>query len=587
MDDFPRAVALHREGRLDEAAALYEAILESDPGHAEAAHHLSLLLCSRGSLDRAEELARKGVVLEPASGRALAHLGSVLLALGHPGEALGFLEAALSIDPSRADVLNNLGAALRSAGRLDEALENFKRALELSPAYADARFNLAGLLTKCERYAESIPQYELLLESSPHSAQAHYALGQALWKADRSDEALEQFEQTIAIDPAFTNAYAAKANVLTESGQFAEAVAALERAIDLEPDRGEFYRFLAEVRPSAVTAQHLGALEDLARKNSSLSDDMRIDANFALGKIYANAGDRVRSLDHLIVANAHKRRFIEYDEYDTLESFHRIAATFDADFLASRRGCSDASSTPIFIFGMPRSGTTLIEQVLASHPNVYGAGELSLFSDIATAVLADGATISPAGMRDAPCARLREVGRRYVDALTQLAPAFLRITDKMPANFTHAGLIHMVLPNARMIHAMRDPVDTCMSCFGHYFAGGQPWAYDLAELGRYYRGYATLMEHWRTVLDDAAMLEVRYEDVVEDVEAQARRIIAYCGLEWDDGCLQFHKTERRVKTASATQVRQPIYRTSVRGWRDHEHTLQPLIQALGQRYGAR
>lgn len=230
---------------------------------------------------------------------------------------------------------------------------------------------------------------------------------------------------------------------------------------------------------------------------------------------------------------------------------------------------------------MPRSGTTLIEQILASHPHVFAAGELTQFEDAANAVLSPGGPIRPEAMIAADCDRLREIARRYVEALAALAPpGTARITDKMPANVRFAGLIHTILPNARMIHARRNAVDTCMSIFSIHFAGEQPWAYDLAELGRYYRAYERLSQHWRAVLGSDAMLEVNYEDVVDDLETQARRIVAFCGLDWDAACLEFYKTNRQVKTASATQVRRPIYRTSVNRARDYGDLLKPLLDAL-------
>jgi tetratricopeptide (TPR) repeat protein len=580
MAEFDQALAFHRAGRLGEAARIYQRILEQDPSDLEACYHLSILFWGQGALDGALELARQAALLDERSARGQAHLGGILLALDRPAEAIPHLGSALALQPDRADALNNMGVALRATDRLEESLPYFARAVELAPNYADARFNLAGALAKRERFEESIPHYKLLLQDHPASAQFHYALGQALWKSDHYEAAFQEFDRTIELEPGFAPAHAAKANALTESGRFEEAVPALREAIRLAPERAEYYRFLADVAPSAISFEHAAALESLARNEDGLGDDERIEVHFALAKIYAAAGERDGSLVQLILANTHKRRFVSYDESETLASFERIAATFNGQFLKSQEGCSSSSTLPVFIFGMPRSGTTLIEQILASHPNVYGAGELPFFADIAERVLSSGRAISPGEMQTVSCERLRDIGERYVAELMRFAPpGTVRVTDKMPANFTHAGLIRMVLPNARLIHAIRDPLDTCMSCFSHYFAGGQPWAYDLAELGRYYRGYARLMDHWRSVLG-GAMLEVRYEDVVDDLETQARRIVAYCGLEWDDACLEFHKTERKVKTASATQVRRPIYRTALRGWRGCEDRLAPLLGAL-------
>jgi tetratricopeptide (TPR) repeat protein len=530
-------------------------------------------------LERALDEALGAVAAQPASPAAHARAGAVLAALGRSQEALGYLDRALVLDSRLPEALNNRGAVLRALDRLDEALACFEGALAVAADYADARYNLAGTLVKCERYKEAIPHYERLLAQRPGTGEVHAAYGKLLWKSGRLNEAIASFRRAIDIDPAFADVRADLGNALTEAGFVDEAAAELKRAIELAPNRADFYRFLAETQPSAISPENVAALESLLR-DESLSDDNRIEANFALGKIHSSTHP-LRSIDHLLRANAAKRRFVTYDEHDTLESFRRIAQTFDAAFLDSRRGCSDDSELPIFIFGMPRSGTTLIEQILASHPRVFAAGELTQFEDAANAVLSVRGTIRPDAMLAAECDRLREIARRYVEALATLAPpGTARITDKMPANVRFAGLIHTILPNARMIHARRNPVDTCMSIFSIHFAGEQPWAYDLGELGRYYRAYERLSQHWRAVLAPNAMLEVNYEDVVDDLETQARRIVAFSGLDWDPACLEFYKTKRQVKTASATQVRRPIYRTSLNRARDFGEHLKPLLDAL-------
>jgi hypothetical protein len=264
---------------------------------------------------------------------------------------------------------------------------------------------------------------------------------------------------------------------------------------------------------------------------------------------------------------------------------------FSADLIKSKSGGGDPSPVPIFVVGMPRSGTTLIEQIIASHPMVHGAGELQTFNDVVLTVRGpDGATLPyPDFVTALDPAALRQIGARYVALLRELAVGrseaekaggAQRVTDKMPSNYYFVGLIHLALPNAKIIHSMRDPVDTCVSCFSKLFSAEQNHTYDLAELGSYYRRYDRLMGHWRRVLPAGSFLDVRYEEVVDDLENQARRIIAHCGLPWDDRCLAFHKTERPIRTASATQVRKPIYRNAVGRWRVYEDQLGPLLNAL-------
>jgi len=250
--------------------------------------------------------------------------------------------------------------------------------------------------------------------------------------------------------------------------------------------------------------------------------------------------------------------------------------------LRKKAGAGDPSTVPIFVVGMPRSGTTLIEQVLASHARAFGAGELVDLDHVVAALRStNGAqTAFPEVVTEMTSEALRQAGSRYVERISSAVPNMERIVDKMPMNFRFIGLIYFALPNAKIIHVRRDPVDTCFSCYSLLFTGTQSYAYHLAELGRYYRAYEGLMEHWRQVLPHGLMLEVHYENVVNDLEGEARRIIDYCDLPWDDACLRFHETRRAVQTASAAQVRQPVHRLSIGRWRPYRRMLQPLLEAL-------
>ena len=271
-----------------------------------------------------------------------------------------------------------------------------------------------------------------------------------------------------------------------------------------------------------------------------------------------------------------------YHEAADQQFFRLIAKTFDAGLVERFAGAGDPSPVPIFVLGMPRSGSTLVEQILASHPQIHAAGEMTNLDRVVRS-LRD--TVGRP-IRFPQCAggfdteSLRRIGQAYLASLPPLPEGKTRITDKLPSNFIYVGLIRMILPNARIIHTVRDPVDTCVSCFSRLFGAGHAYCYDLAELGRYYRAYHELMAHWRAVLPAGSMLDVAYEDVVGDLETQARRLIDYCGLPWDDRCLSFHTTSRTVSTASNLQVRRPLYRSSVQRWRRYEAHLQPLLTEL-------
>jgi Sulfotransferase family len=273
---------------------------------------------------------------------------------------------------------------------------------------------------------------------------------------------------------------------------------------------------------------------------------------------------------------------VTYDEAAAFALFDRIEATFTPALIRAKSGGGDQTKTPIFVIGMPRSGTTLVEQILASHPAVHGAGELKTLNDVVHSVrdAAGNALPYPESVPALDGAALRQIGRHYLAEVMKLAPAGKRVTDKMPSNYYLVGLIHLALPNAKIVHCMRDPIDTCVSCFSKLFTGEQVHTYDLVELGRYYRRYERLMAHWRRVLPKGRILDMCYEDVVADLEAQARRLIDHCELPWDDRCLDFHKTDRPVRTASATQVRRPIYNSAIGRWRVYQEELKPLLAAL-------
>jgi hypothetical protein len=304
--------------------------------------------------------------------------------------------------------------------------------------------------------------------------------------------------------------------------------------------------------------------------------------HFALGKAFDDLGQHERSFRHLRDGNALKRAGLAYQEKEVLLLLERIRTAFTPELMQQKYGEGHHSDVPVFVVGMPRSGTTLVEQILASHSKVYGAGEIETFYQaIAKFRSRNGAAAEfPDFVQAMSPEALRDLGSDYIQLTKSAAPSAERIVNKLPLNFKYVGLIHLALPQARVIHICRNPLDTCFSCFSLLFTGAQSFSYDLGELGRYYRGYAAVMDHWRNVLPRGVMIEVQYEDLIADLEGQARAIVDHCGLPWEDSCLAFHQTKREVKTASSVQVREPLYRTSIGRWRPYEKFLQPLIQAL-------
>jgi Flp pilus assembly protein TadD len=477
--------------------------------------------------------------------------------------------------------LCNEAFAHHGEGRLAAAIERYERMLTLKPDMPVIRNNLGHALAELGKPESAIGEYRRAIELKPDYAQALCNWGAALLQLDRFDEAEAKFRRAIAVNSGLAGAHHNLGLILKERGRLDQARRAAKRAIRLAPRNTSYYENLATVRPFEAGDRYLKALETLQRDRASLSAQDLVHLHFALACAYQDTGNADAAFAQLLAGNRLKREHIAYDEAATLARMDRVRELFSADFIAKRQGAGSPSPRPVFIIGMPRSGTSLIEQILASHSAIHGAGELTVF-DRTTGALGAALPESPSFPDMAlrmSAEHFRTLGASYVEQIAQRAPAASRIVDKMPGNFLFAGLIHLALPNATIIHAVRNPLDTCVSCFSILFTN-QAQSYDLAELGRYYRHYQALMAHWRRVLPPGRIVDVHYEDLVGDLEGVARRIIAQCGLAWDPRCLDFHRTDRVVRTASATQVRQPLYQSAVGRWRRYEKFLEPLLAEL-------
>ncbi len=556
--------------------------------------HMALLLANAlalhqaGRLAEAEKVYRQVLDIQSDQFDSLHLLGVIFFQRGDPAAAVEQIDRALKGNPDDVVALNNRGNALHALQRFDEALASYDRALALRPDYTDALCNRGAALHELKRYDEALAASDRIIALQPDCAEAHSNRGNTLRALGRYDEAVEACDRALALQPDLVDAYMNMGSILKDLGHLREAQEAYVDALRLDPSLADVYVHLADSKTFEPGEPHLSAMEALAARTEGLSKTDRMQLDFALGKAHADLKDYGLSFKHLLAGNAAKRATISYDENAAFALFDQIERVFSRELIAKKSDCGDPSTLPIFVIGMPRSGTTLIEQIIASHPQVHGAGELQTLNDIILTVRGvDGdATPYPQFVPALDDAALRQIAVRYVAELRALAvksgqinSAF--VTDKMPSNYFFVGLIHLALPNAKIVHTVRDPVDTCVSCFSKLFSGEQTYTYDLGELGRYYRRYEQLMGHWHRVLPTNRILDVCYEDVVADLEAQARRIIAYCGLPWDDGCLSFHKTDRPIHTASATQVRQPIYKNAVGRWRVYEEHLGPLLTALG------
>jgi len=568
--------------RLADAAAAYERALALEPDYAEVLNNLGAVVQAQGKLDQAAALYERALALKPDYVEAHYNFGLVHAAAGRAGLAQAHLKRALMLEPDHAEAHNNLGAVFRRQGREEEAAAAFGRALALKPTFLEALTNLADLQLAQGKFASAATGYERVLALRPDLAAIHNRLGAVRQNQGRLDDAEECYQSALALDPEDAEAHNNLGLVLQFQGKLDLARERFERALALRPDEGAFHYNRAAIKTFRAGDPDLATLERLAADAAARGPENAHQVHFALAKALEDAGDHARAFAHLLEANALRRSILDYDEQGERDMTRRIAEVFGAGLFDRLEGEGDPSACPIFVVGMPRSGSTLIEQILASHPQVRGGGELRDLTVVTSKVLASDREVpypDYVPLLDGPAAR--RLAGAYLVRLPRLAGGELHVTDKLPGNFVKVGLIRLILPNARIVHTMRDPVDTCLSCFSKRFTDGMNYSYDLAELGRYYRLYSETMDHWRSVLPAGAFLDVAYEAVVDDLDGQARRLIDYCGLTWDDRCLRFHENTRPVQTASTLQVRRPIFRSSLGRWRAYEAHLQPLLSELG------
>ena len=577
------AVLRYQQGLYAEALDHFGAALELKPGDVATLANFGFTLATLGHTERALASYDKALAIDPDHLETLYNRGNALRAVKRPEDALPCFDRVLAIKPRFADAHINRGNVLLDLGRPEAAVESYDRALAINPRSAGASFNRGNVLKTLGKTAEALASYDKALLIDPNYAEGHIARGDLLRDLDRPEKALASYDRALAIRPRYAEAHDRRGLALMDIGRLAEARRAHERAIELAPKKAAFYYNLTEVARLTPVDPHLRSIDELSRNMAALDWEEQVALHFALAKTFADDGDHQSSFRHLLDGNAVKRRHTFYDEPATLQDFSNLRMLFSEARMRANEGIGEPSRAPVFVLGMPRSGSTLVDQILASHPKVFAAGEIV---DLVNAAMEFGGPQLERlrladGDPDLSRHPLREIGASYLARVRRRAPAAERIVNKTPDNFRLAGLIHLALPNARIIHACRDPRDTSLSCFSLLFSGALEFTYDLGELGRYYRAYLALMAHWREVLPPGVMIEVQYEEVVRNLEGEARRIIAHCGLEWDDACLSFYKTERSVLTASAAQVRRPIYQSSIGRWRRHEDALAPLLRELG------
>jgi tetratricopeptide (TPR) repeat protein len=557
-------------GQLREATVFCRAALAFAPDHAEAHFLLANMLCMLERRVEAIGHYERTLLEEPAHVEAHKSLGDALHALGEHAQAITHYRAAIAADPQHADAHNNLGDALLSLQRPDEAIACYRKALAIRPGHAGVHANAGGAMRQLGRLDEAAAHYRQAIAIAPDFVEARTGLGDVLHALGRSTEAILHYDKALLQRPDFAEAHHSLGLALTRVGRAAEGRVALETAASLAPHRADFHLALAQAGPFTADDPRLAAMLEL--ELASLPEEQQIALDFALGKAFADLDLPERSFQYFVDGNALKRRRIVYDEAAALALMERVRAVFSGELIGQSRG-GDPAALPVFIVGMPRSGLTLIERILAAHSAVHGAGERDDLRRIVAGLAEPGGPQFPEVVPSLPDAAFAQIAASYLSGLRPLAPRAQRIVDRTPSSFMHVGLIHLALPNARIIHARRDPVETCLSCFSVLFGDEHPYAYELGELGRAYAAYDALMAHWGAVLPDGVMLEVSCEDLVQDPERQVRRLLAHCGLDFEDACLA-------AAPAPNSLLRQPIYRSLVGRKLAYADLLAPLIAAL-------
>ncbi|MGH8254092.1 MAG: sulfotransferase [Steroidobacteraceae bacterium] len=534
------ANALKALGRTDEALPLYQRALAQEPGHAEAHNNL----------------------------------GNAYLQLGLYEDAARRYRSALSLRPRDLQVLANLGAVLRDLGARQEACSVYARAVGLEPGNVDFHCSLGSVLFEMHRVEDAAASYRRALELQPHWVPAHLGLALVLRQQRRAAEAETSCRAALALEPENVEAVATLGELLADRGQFDDAESMFRRALAINPDFAPAYAGIASHRrmTSKDSAWRSGA-ERLLRGRKPLVHE--ISLHYALGKYFDDLATYDSAFEHYRQANELTKRF--GGNYDRARLEHRIdeiIARFGGGVVNASDADQPTSDLPVLIIGMPRSGTSLAEQILASHPSVFGAGEVAYWNgayDRFRRAEAEG---------KATDALITDMRKDYLLRLGAMAGGATRVVDKMPGNFLYAGLIHAALPRARIIHMQRHPIDTCLSIYFQNFYNIGPYANDLDDLAHFYQQYQRITDHWRAVLPAASFLEVPYEALVADPEGWSRRMVDFIGLPWDPRCLEFHATDRVVITASKWQVRQKISTKSAGRWRNYEAFVAPLRSLL-------
>jgi tetratricopeptide (TPR) repeat protein len=542
-------------------------------GAAERFRRQGVGLFEAGKLAAAITALRQATRLDPGDAGSHRALGLALLRSNRLVEAAASFELAIVLEEEVAVAHYHLAVALDRQGLTDNAIAAYRRAVEQAPELAEGHRRLGELLEAEGDAEEAALSYRRAAACAPDTTAGRVTLARALILEGDLPEAEALLRQAITLDPNSDPLHKVLGDVLATEGHFDEAIAAYDRAIGLNPSQAPAHLNAVYVRKCTEADRPRLARMLSSLRDGSLRAEFRVHLHFAIGKLLDDLGEYQQAMQHFDMANRLRGREATFDRAAFSRHCDRLAERFTSAFFAANRAFGLDDETPLLILGMPRSGTTLVEQIISSHPAIAAGGELPFWPRRPSAPgIAEATDLTPEAARD--------LSREYLAVLRRIGPQAARVTDKAPFNFHRLGLIHLLLPQARIVHCRRHPVDTCLSMYFMHFAERIEFVSDQGNLAFAYREYARLMEHWRAVLPRDRFIEVDYESLVADREAVTRRLVAFTGLDWHDACLEPNRNERAVTTASVWQARQPVYTTSVARWRRYEPWLGELRQLL-------
>lgn len=612
------AMLLATTGRPKEASKHFRQIVKANPMHATSHANLANALSESGQLDEAVKEFNRAIALDNSLIGARIALGETLRRAKRRDESLGCFKSALDQDRINHAAFNGLGLVYRDLEDFPRALECFEHAVGLAPKSAEYRMNFGSALKEYDLPDLAIEQFYEVSNLQPDSLEAVVLLGETLQKQRRLDDAKECFDRALQLNPRLPELFERRGYVyldlgdtehalndfeavlLThaerpmallglgranlEAGNTFKATEAFETLLEKYPENSAGYHYLSISRKFSPDDPLIPKLQSLANKIDG-DDTSAIALNFALGKMYDDCKQWDDAFRHYVVGNRLCNKHYDYQPALVDAYCKEMVSVFNPDFFLTHLDCGTESRLPVLIVGMPRSGTTLTEQIISSHPQVIGAGEVEFWvnAPISMPYILDTSVNYPECMANIASDKAVNLAERYISQLCKTAGAGTtpaRITDKFPHNFVHLGLIATLFPNVPIVNCKRDAMDNCLSIFFQSFGGKHAYAYDLANIGHQYKYYERMMAHWHKVLP-GRILDINYEDTISAPEYWSRKLIEHVGLAWDDVCLAPHKLERTVKTASQWQVRQPIYKTSVQRWKHYEKHLGPLKDALG------